>query len=271
MVAASSDFPDASDASGAPQMSRRDAGDARGAPVRPFVQNLGNTRALHFSQKEIQSRMSLLNPDALDLEYTRMMMGFLLFNAQPAHITMVGLGGGSLPKFCHRYLPGATIDVIEIDADVIALREAFMVPPDSARFRVIHADAAEYMLQAQPPADVLLLDGFGEGGIPAALCTAAFYAACRDALTPDGVMVVNFHVNHPDHHDYMDRVRAAFGASMIEVVDDDMTNSVVFACKGEMPEDLGALALVRPPTLSKDAWRQLMPTFRVIAATMELR
>ena len=118
---------------------------------------------------------------------------------------------------------------------------------------------------------MLLLDGFGEGGLPDALFTASFYAACRDALTPDGVMVVNFHVNHPDHHDYMDRVRAAFGAAMIEVVDDDMTNSVVFAYKGDMPEDLGALALVRPPTLSKDAWRQLMPTFRVIAATMELR
>ena len=49
--------------------------------------------------------MSLDEPDALVTAYTRKMMAFLLFNPAPKRIAMVGLGGGSLAKFCYRNLP----------------------------------------------------------------------------------------------------------------------------------------------------------------------
>ncbi|EHK64113.1 fused MFS/spermidine synthase [Achromobacter arsenitoxydans] len=238
---------------------------------RPFIQNAGNRRTLHFTQQEIQSSMSLLNPDALEIEYTRMMMGFVLFKPEPAHILMVGLGGGSLPKFCHRYLAGADISVVEIDPAVIGLRDAFMIPPDGPRFRVIQADAAAHMRGLSDDADVIFLDGFEVGGIPDALCSADFYADCHRALRDDGILVINFHVNHPMHHEYLDRVRESFGSSMFEVVDDDMTNSIVFACKGNLLDDPAAAQLTRPASISKDAWRQLMPTLKVIGATLELR
>ncbi len=245
-----------------------------GAPAassKPFVRDSGTTRTLHFTQQEIQSSMSTLNPDALDLEYTRMMMGFVLFNPEPGRILMVGLGGGSLPKFCHRYLARSAVEVVEIDPDVIALRDAFMVPRDGERFRVIQADAAVYLRGIEDHADVIFLDGFGVGGIPGPLCTAEFYADCYRALRDDGILVINFHVNHPDHHEYMDRVRASFGSSMFEVVDDDMTNSIVFACKGNLLDDPAAAELRRPASMPKDAWRQLMPTMKVIGATLVLR
>ena len=238
---------------------------------RPFIQNAGTRRTLHFTQKEIQSSMSTLNPDALELEYTRMMMGFVLFKPEPAHMLMVGLGGGSLPKFCYRYLAGADISVVEIDPAVIGLRDAFMVPQDNARFRVIQADAADYLHDVSDQADVIFLDGFGVGGIPDALCSTAFYADCYRALRDDGILVINFHVNHPLHHEYLDRVRESFGSSMFEVVDDDMTNSIVFACKGNLLDDPAAAELKRPAAIPKDAWRQLMPTLRVIGATLELK
>lgn len=238
---------------------------------RPFIQNVGTRRSLHFTQQEIQSSMSTLNPDALEIEYTRMMMGFVLFKPEPAHILMVGLGGGSLPKFCYRYLAGAEISVVEIDPAVIALREAFMVPRDDARFRVIQADAADHLRGLSDHADVILLDGFGVGGIPEALCSADFYAQCHRALRDNGILVINFHVNHPRHHEYLSRVRESFGPAMFEVVDDDMTNSIVFACKGSLLDDPAAAQQNRPASISKDAWRQLMPTLRVIGATLEMR
>lgn len=109
---------------------------------RPFVRDVGDRRSLHFSEQVIQSSMSLLNPDALELEYTRMMMGFVLFNPAPDRIVMVGLGGGSLAKFCHRHLPRSQVEALEINPAVIALRGDFMVPPDDERFRVIACDVA---------------------------------------------------------------------------------------------------------------------------------
>jgi spermidine synthase len=234
----------------------------------PFVREHEGNRSLHFSAIEIQSRMSLLAPDALDLEYTRMMMGFLMFNPQVGRIAMIGLGGGSLAKFCFRHLPKAAIDVIEINPEVIALRDAFQIPRDSDRFAVIEADGAKYVTAANMAADVLLVDGFDIDGMPPPLCTAQFYADCFRFLRDDGIMVVNLHLNHPLHSTYLDRIRESFGSSVFDVVDDDMTNSIVFAFKGDRFEQTGADGTRRPEGLSKEAWRQLMPTFKVIAATL---
>ena len=218
---------------------------------RPFVRDVGDRRSLHFSEQVIQSSMSLLNPDALELEYTRMMMGFLLFNPEPDRIVMVGLGGGSLAKFCHRHLPRSQVEALEINPAVIALRGDFMVPPDDERFRVIACDAAEFLGGASDHADVILLDGFGDQGMPDALCSEAFYADCLRALRDDGLLVINFHVNHPLYHEYLARVRESFGAAMFEVVDDDMTNSIVFACKGDLLDDPASARLRRPEALSR--------------------
>lgn len=234
----------------------------------PEVRTSGSIRALHFWGDQIQSRMSLLNPHALDLQYTRMMMGFLLFNPAPSRITMIGLGGGSLPKFCHRNVVNASIDVVEIDAAVIALRDAFMVPPDGARFSVTQGDGACYVADLSDATDVLLVDGYGLHGIAEELCTKMFFSDCHAALRESGMLVLNFHVEHPDYDVYLDRIRASFGASMFEVVDDDMTNSIVFACKGDLFDDLQDIVVKRPQSMTRDAWRQLMPTFKVIAATL---
>ena len=109
---------------------------SRAAFSRPFFVQTSESKTLQFSEHEIQSRMSLLNPEALDIEYTRM---------------MIGLGGGSLPKFCYRYLPAADIEVVEIDPAVIALRDTFSIPQDNERFRVVQGDGADFMfLKARP-------------------------------------------------------------------------------------------------------------------------
>ena len=89
---------------------------------------------------------------------------------------------------------------------------------------------------------MILLDGFGDQGMPDALCSEAFYADCLRALRDDGLLVINFHVNHPLYHEYLARVRESFGAAMFEVVDDDMTNSIVFACKGDLLDDPASAA-----------------------------
>ena len=169
---------------------------------RPFVRDVGDRRSLHFSEQVIQSSMSLLNPDALELEYTRMMMGFLLFNPEPDRIVMVGLGGGSLAKFCHRHLPRSQVEALEINPAVAAARRFHgaagrrTFPRHRPRRGRIPGGASDH-------ADVILLDGFGDQGMPDALCSEAFYADCLRALRDDGLLVINFHVNHPLYHEYL--------------------------------------------------------------------
>ena len=56
------------------------------------------TGYLHVGGEAIQSAMRMDDPFALELDYTRCMMAFLLFHPQPRRALMIGLGGGSIAR-----------------------------------------------------------------------------------------------------------------------------------------------------------------------------
>lgn len=237
--------------------------------VKPYVHESLRSKALHFSIAEVQSCMRLEDPHALALEYTRTMMGFLLFQPAPRDIAMIGLGGGSLAKFCHRYLPAARIEVAEINPHVIALRDEFHVPADDDRFRVVKGDGALFVRQRPSRCDVLLVDGFDSNGQPARLSAQRFYDDCHDMLQPDGVLVVNLHSGHPRFDIFTDRIRRSFDDAVLIVDGADLCNSIVFAFKGP------ALAAARhtppraPATLDASAARQLQSSFALITRALK--
>ena len=204
--------------------------------VQPFVRNEGAAKSLHFTLGELQSRMLTRMPWRLELDYTRTMMGFLLFQPAPLHIGMIGLGGGSLAKFCYRHLPASKMTVLEINPYVIALRREFQIPDDDERFAVIAADGALYLQNTQgenPDFDVLLVDGFDRDGQPPALCSQRFYDDCFGALADGGVLVVNLHYDHPDFPLLADRIARSFGGNAVEVLAGEKSNAIVFASKGQ--------------------------------------
>jgi spermidine synthase len=82
---------------------------------RPYVREELGTRSLHFSMAQTQSCMQLQRPQALELEYTCTMMGFLMVRPGARRLAMIGLGGGSIAKFCHRYLTRASLVVVELN------------------------------------------------------------------------------------------------------------------------------------------------------------
>lgn len=239
--------------------------------VKPFVYESLTTKALHFSICEIQSRMDVRNPYALDLAYTQTMMGFLLFVPQPRRIAMIGLGGGSLAKFCHRYLPQTSIQVVEINPHVLALRESFHVPPDDERFHVIAGDGAHFVRDRATRPDVLMVDGFDSNGLPARLSSQRFYDDCYEMLHPGGIMVANLHYGHREYPRHLDRVQRSFGGAVLVVDDDELSNSIVFACKGTAIETARA-GVVRPHKgLDRAAWEQLLGAFARVCTALRDR
>jgi spermidine synthase len=196
----------------------------------PFVLEDGESRSLHFTLGETQSSMRLDRPDELHVDYTRTMMGFLLLHPRPRTITMIGLGGGSLVKFCRRHLPFATMTVVENNPAVIALRKDFGIPDDGPGLRVIAEDGAVHMATASA-VDVLLVDGFDSGGQPAQLCSQDFYDSCFSALASGGVLVVNLHADHPQHDSFCRRIGSSFKGNAMQVLAPDKSNSVVFAAR----------------------------------------
>lgn len=159
---------------------------------KPFVFDDGDMRTLHFDERVVQSAMRLSAPDELVINYTQAMTGFLFFNSVPQHILIIGLGGGSVAKYCYRHLPSARITVLESNADVIALREQFMIPADDGRFQVLHVDAALHLADRMPEStDVILLDGYDADGARPELCSCDFFNDCKRILRNQGLLVMN--------------------------------------------------------------------------------
>lgn len=234
---------------------------------RPFVRETKYHKWLHFSLEAVQSQMLKRSPNTLVTDYTRTMMGFLMFDIPIDRIAILGLGGGSLAKFCYRELPRSRIDVVEINPYVIALRDEFHVPADDERFEVHLDDAARFVSQSAGQFDVLLVDAYTRDGIPPRLASQAFYDACRGALSERGVMVSNLYCENADG--YIDRIRRSFDGSLLVVDEDTDVNQVIFASAGGLPMRTPRALDLPPAQLRASAWFLLRPTFSRIASAME--
>lgn len=235
----------------------------------PFVQNADGSKSLHFTAGELQSRMQTRFPWRLEVDYTRTMMGFLLFNPAPGHIGMIGLGGGSLAKFCYRHLPASRMTVLEINPHVMALRQEFLIPDDDERFAVIAADGALFLQTEAPAFEVLLVDGFDHQGQPAALCSQRFYDDCFAALAPDGLLVVNLHYEHPDYPLWAERIGRSFSGNAVAILVEEKSNSIVFASKGPLISSRRLSLRHSLAGLAQEARRQLKPELAKILWQMK--
>jgi spermidine synthase len=187
------------------------------------------TLSLNFGSDLLQSCMRLDDPHALLLEYTRAMMGFLLLDPAPARVLMVGLGGGSIAKYCHLHLPHTHLTVVEISEDVIALRDEFLIPPDDARLDIVCADGSTFMAQGVEPFDAILIDGFTAEGQPPALSSPAFYRHCARRLKAEGVLIINLHAAEPALSQHLKRLNKVMGSGVFDIAVDDGDNRVVLA------------------------------------------
>lgn len=212
---------------------RRLAPDRAGARTgrRPFIVETDTERHLLFSHDSVQSSMRIDDPDALTCEYTRRMMSFLLFVPAPSEIVMIGLGGGSLAKFVHKHVQTARLTTIEIDADIIALRDEFCIPPDDARFRVLHMDGARYLAQRSESIDVLIVDAFDEGGVAPSLATSAFYRHAAQRLSDEGLLVMNLSGEPARYDAHLQRIHDAFGDRGFIAPVKSGENDILFAFK----------------------------------------
>ncbi|RTL51398.1 MAG: spermidine synthase-like protein [Rhodocyclaceae bacterium] len=236
---------------------------------RPFVVDDGERRYLQFSAHLIQSAMRLKEPNALDLRYTQKMMSFLLFHPRPRRIVLIGLGGGSLIKYCYTRLPATHLTAVELDPDVIALRDAFLLPPDDERLQVLQADGAEYLAEAEKGIDVLLVDAFDKIGFAPTLANKAFFEQAKAKLSGSGVLVVNLAGEAETYAGVIGQAAETFDDRVIvfPVREDD--NHVMLAFKDSTIEPGSSLNWRRLQTLAKSLRSKFGLDFPVFVDKME--
>jgi len=198
------------------------------------VSDKRGVRTLHVGGEAIQSAMRIAEPDALALDYTRCMMGFLLFHPEPRQALMIGLGGGSLAKFFHRRLRATRLRVVELDARIVAAARAhFALPANDARLAVEIGDGAAAL--APECCDALIVDAFQDEQHAPRLASGEFYDGAFLALLEPGVMVVNFMDDDPKFDQALQRLERAFGGAVLAMPALHDPNLLVFALKGAPP------------------------------------
>lgn len=197
-------------------------------PQGPLVDDSRGMLRLHFGRFDVQSEMRKAAPYELVLRYTRTMATALERLPDLRTIGIIGLGGGSLAKYCYRRFPLAKVTVSEIDPRVVALRKRFAIPDDHGRFEVSCEDGAHFVRRHEGHFDALLVDGFDHKGQPAQLCSRRFYKACHRALRDGGLLVANLCANGR----LVSRIGAAFdGEVSLADADNECFNSIAIAVK----------------------------------------
>jgi spermidine synthase len=181
----------------------------------------GNIRHLHLGTIWIQGSMRMDDPTALVHEYIQRMFAWLLFvdadTVATRQALQLGLGAGSLTKFCAKALRMKTT-AIELNPQVLAAcRGWFKLPADNARLQVILADAAQEIQKPQwwGTVDALQVDLYDHEAAAPVLDSEAFYADCRRLLTGDGCMTVNLFGRSSSYARSVEKIAGAFGKDAV--------------------------------------------------------
>jgi spermidine synthase len=225
------------------------------------VTEFRGVRFLHLGTSWVQGAMRIDKPDAIELEYVRMMMMWLLFCDQPRHVVQLGLGSAALTKFCYRRLACARVTAVELNPNVIAIcRALFELPPDDERLAVRQMDALDFVLDAanHNTVDVLQVDLYDEEARGPVLDTLEFYQGCFDCLTSDGILTTNVFGDIANYDKNLRAMEQVFDAVvwLPEVHD---ANIVVIAFKRAPQIDFSVLferagAIKRGMNLPARAW-----------------
>jgi len=149
-------------------------------------------RTLLFEKGGVrQSVVKVGDPDHIELPYARTMPVGLALVKKPQRVLIVGLGGGTIPRFLHKHYPQTTIDVVEIDPEVVHVAKKFFSFREDSTMHAYVDDGRRFIERCREPYDVIFLDAFGSEEIPYDLATREFLQAVRRALTPQGVAVGN--------------------------------------------------------------------------------
>jgi SAM-dependent methyltransferase len=191
-----------------------------------------------------QSYVDLEDPSYLDFEYVQAFADVL--DALPSGrlaLTHVGGGGCTVARYVAATRPGSPQIVLEPDAALTALVRARLPFARGTRVRIRPLDGRTGVAAlAADSADVVVLDAFHGGRVPAEVTTAEFVADVARVLRPSGVLLANVADGPPGTYvrRLVSTVRAAL-PSVLLLADPAVLkqrrfgNVVLAASRGELP------------------------------------
>ncbi|KAJ8901523.1 hypothetical protein NDN08_007367 [Rhodosorus marinus] len=196
----------------------------------------------------IQSEARLAQDGSVDskhlcFEYHQAMLsGVASLKARIERALVVGLGGGALAGAFGHYFPNCSVEVVELDEQVVGMARTYFELKESERLKVSIGDGLEAVASTSDLFDVIVIDvdnkdtSIGMSCPPPAFVSVEFLKELRNKLTPDeGLMVINVATRSKDALDSaLENIGRVFEKDLLfklkPSVDD--VNIVLFAGRG---------------------------------------
>ncbi len=161
-----------------------------------IIKQKGEYISMSFSRyksKFTESKINIFNDDELPVSYTQTMPVSLAYVENPKTLLMIGLGGGMITKYIHKYMPQINITGVELDEKVLAMAKKYFKLKEDSTYRIIIEDGRLFLNNTQSIYDVIMIDAYKGGYIPFHLCTREFYSLVKSHLSQNGVLALNLH------------------------------------------------------------------------------
>lgn len=190
-----------------------------------LVVDHGDLRALRFAgESPVDVTETIIDrraPHRLQHRYAQALISGLAYHPQPSSVLLIGLGGGALVHFLQHYFPEVRLDVVEIDAQIVAVAHEHFGVREAAPTRIFVADGHEYLARAAERYDLILMNAHlmpsaltDSTGHPLSVQSEAFYRRVRERLNPGGIVVFNM-LEGDDGKRFRAGIEAAFAGTAV--------------------------------------------------------
>jgi len=147
-------------------------------------------RYMYFD-RTLQSAMTLKDPTALRLVYSRYTSIGMTFRPDAKRMLLIGVGGGSIPKKLNKEFPNLVIDAIDLDPEVIRIAKDHFNLAEHKNLQLHAQDGRLFLARTQHQYDIILLDAYFTDSMPFHLATKQFFELAQKKLAPNGIVVAN--------------------------------------------------------------------------------
>ena len=149
------------------------------APGHVILRDRRNGRVSYWQKEYHQSAADAAGISTADYIHA---MHFFLMQAQAKDVLMIGCGGGTLATMLHRCGVGVTVvDLHKLSFDIS--RKYFAMP---ATIPCHVADGIAWLKQSRRRFDAIVLDAFGETGMPPVFMRPAFFRLAKSRMMKRG-------------------------------------------------------------------------------------
>ncbi len=140
----------------------------------------------------IHSKVRPADPGYLHYEHEHIQLEFLQVAGPKPRALVIGGGGYTFPRAARTFLPGSTVDVVEIDPGVTRVAYSHLGLQPSLGISSAHLDGRQFIAERAAPGsyDLVTLDAVNDLSVPAHLLTVECNQAVRRVLAPNGVYLV---------------------------------------------------------------------------------